>query len=113
MIGWQGQGLSRWASASDAKILPPPRSVAERETNVIKPMRTEFSIVSKSKMFEGANMSNKSLRMFHFLVRMSILVFFLILGCSFCLIMGSIDVFQALLSKVGSLWWKSPLLSII
>jgi hypothetical protein len=35
----------------------------KRETNGIRPMRTEMSVVSQSDMYEGANMSNKGLRM--------------------------------------------------
>ena len=41
-------------------------------------MRTEMSVVSQSDMYEGANMSNKGLRMSNSLVRISIVFFFLI-----------------------------------
>lgn len=50
----------------------------KRETNGIRPMRTEMSVVSQSDMYEGANMSNKGLRMSNSLVRISIVFFFLI-----------------------------------
>lgn len=51
----------------------------KRETNGIRPMRTDMSVVSQSYMYEGANMSNKGLRMSNSLVRISIVSFILLL----------------------------------
>lgn len=48
----------------------------KRETNGIRPMRTEMSVV-RSDMYEGANMSNKGLRMSNSLVRISTVMFLL------------------------------------
>lgn len=64
----------------------------KRETNGIRPMRTDMSVVSQSDMYEGANMSNKGLRMSNSLVRISIVFFFLIY-LAFLLIDIDFDLF--------------------
>ena len=57
-------------------------------------MRTDMSVVSQSDMYEGANMSNKGLRMSNSLVRISIVFFFLILFyLAFLLIDIDFDLF--------------------
>ena len=70
-----------------------------RETNVLRPMRTDISVVSQ--MYDGANMSNKNLRMSNYLVRISIFFFFLLLFYLAFLLIG-ID-FDLFLRKVTSM----------
>lgn len=53
----------------------------KRETNGIRPMRTDMSVVSQSDMYEGANMSNKGLRMGQNFDRF-LLPYFILLGIS-------------------------------
>lgn len=53
-------------------------SVKKRETNAT--IRTDMNVVRQSDMYEGANMSHKGLRMSHYLVRISIVFFFLALS---------------------------------
>ena len=70
-----------------------------RETNVIRSMRTDMSVVSQSKMYEGA--SNKSLRMSNYLIRISIVLFMLLFFYLAFLLIG-ID-FNLVLMKLQSM----------
>lgn len=64
-------------------------------------MRTEMSIVSQSKMYKGANMSNKGLRMSNYLVRISIVALLLLFFYLAFLLIG-ID-FDPVLRKLNSM----------
>lgn len=77
----------------------------KRETNGIRPMRTDMSVVNQSDMYEGANMSNKGLRMSNSLVRISIILLLLVsvLATIYLIfrIRDSIPLFDALFWKIG------------
>ena len=73
----------------------------KRETNGVRPMRTDMSVVSRSKMYKGANRSNKGLRMSNYLVRISIVALLLLFFYLAFLLIG-ID-FDLLLIKKKSM----------
>lgn len=83
----------------DFKIKLKEEGRKSRETNVIRSMRTDMSVVSQSKMYEGA--SNKSLRMYNYFIRISRVLFMLLFFYLAFLLIGS--DFNLVLMKLQSM----------